>query len=94
MGLLRWAMVCFGVGVFVASVAAVGGGVTLGCTDALCETPQSAFAVTGVSLSGVAVFDGCNTCRVNPAVVGGLALSLLGVLVGGVGVVDDVWAAE
>jgi hypothetical protein len=94
MGLLRWGMVCFGVGVFLASVAGVVGGVTLGCTEVFCENPQPAFAVTDVSLSGIAVFDGCNTCQVNPAVVGGLALSLVGVVVGGVGVVGDLRTVE
>jgi hypothetical protein len=94
MGLLRWGMLCFGVGLFVASVAGVASGVTLGCTEVACENPQPAFAVTGVSLSGVAVFDGCNTCAVNPAVGGGVALSLVGVVVGGVGVVEDLRSVE
>lgn len=94
MGLLRWGMLCFGVGVFVASVAGVATGVTLGCTEVFCENQQPTLAVTGVSLSGVAVFDGCNTCQVNPAVVGGLALSVVGVVVGGVGVVGDLRVVE
>ena len=94
MGALRIGMVCFGVGLFVASVAAVAFGVSFGCTEVFCENPRPTLAVTGVSLSGVAVFDGCNTCRLNPAVVAGVALSLVGVVVGGVGVVGDLRAAE
>lgn len=94
MAALRWGMLCFGVGLFVASVAAVATGVTLGCTEVFCENPQPAFAVTGVSLSGVAVFDGCNTCQLNPGVAGGLALSVLGVVVGGVGVIGELRSGE
>ncbi|WP_380675704.1 hypothetical protein [Salinigranum sp. GCM10025319] len=94
MGTLRVGAVCFGVGLFVASVAAVAFGVSFGCTEVFCEDPQPTLAVTGVSLSGVAVFDGCNTCRLNPAVVAGIALSALGVIVGGVGVVGDLRDAE
>jgi hypothetical protein len=88
MGALRWGILCFGVGLFVASVAGVAFGVTLGCTEVACDGPTT-LSVTGVSLSSVAVFDGCNTCRVNAGVVGGAALSLVGVVVGGVGVVAD-----
>jgi hypothetical protein len=89
MGVLRVGTLCFGVGLFVASVAGVAFGVSFGCTEAFCETPQPTVAVTGVSLSGVAVFDGCNTCRLNPAVVGGVGLSVVGVLLGGVGVAGE-----
>jgi hypothetical protein len=88
MGLLRVGMSCFGVGLFVASAAAVAFGVTLGCTDVACDGPAT-LALRGVSLAAVTVFDGCNTCELNPAVVGGLGLSLVGVVVGGVGVVGD-----
>jgi hypothetical protein len=89
MGLLRIGIQCFGVGLFVASVAAVAFGVSFGCTEVFCEEPPLTLAVRGVSLSGVAVFDGCNTCQLNPAVVGGAALSVVGVVVGGLGVVAD-----
>ncbi|WP_136601746.1 hypothetical protein [Salinigranum halophilum] len=95
MSLRRWGMLCFGVGVFVASVAGVATGVTLGCTDVGCPGPwPTTFAVRSLSLSGVTVFDGCNTCQLNSAVVVGAALSLLGVVVGGVGVVGEMRAAE
>ncbi|WP_142859048.1 hypothetical protein [Salinigranum halophilum] len=93
MSLRRWGMLCFGVGVFVASVAGVATGVTLGCTDVACDGPTT-LALRGVSLAGVTVFDGCNTCQLNPAVVVGAALSLLGVVVGGIGVVGEMRAAE
>jgi hypothetical protein len=94
MSALRIGLLCFGVGLLVASVASVVFGVSLGCTEAFCENPQPALALRGVSLSGVLVFDGCNTCRLNPAVVVGAALSLVGVVVGGVGVVGDRRAVE
>jgi hypothetical protein len=65
---LRLGMLCFGVGLFVASVATVGFGVTPGCTPATCEGTW--------------------------AVVGGGALSALGILVGGVGVAGDLLGGE
>lgn len=86
MGLVRVGMACFGVGLFVASVAAVVFGVSFGCTEIACENPGVAFALRGVSLSGVVVYDGCNTCRLNLAVVAGAVLSTLGVVLGGIGV--------
>jgi len=89
MGVLRVGMLCFGVGLFVASVAGVAFGVSFGCTDVGCENPQPTVAVTGASFSGVAVFDGCNTCQLNPAVVGGVGLSVVGVLLGGIGVAGE-----
>ena len=89
MNAIRIGMSCFGVGLFVASVTAVAFGVSFGCTEVFCETVRPTVAVTGVSLSGVAVFDGCNTCQLNPAVVGGVALSVVGCVVGGVGVAGD-----
>jgi hypothetical protein len=94
MRLVRVGMSCFGVGLFVASVAAVAFGVSFGCTEVFCENPPLVLALRGVSLSGIAVFDGCNTCQLNPAVVGGAALSALGVVVGGVGVAGDLRAAD
>lgn len=94
MAALRWGMLCFGVGLFVASVAAVGVGLTLGCTDVGCPGAAPSFSLVGVSATGVAVSDGCNTCQLNPGVVGGVALSALGVVVGGIGVVGDLRAAE
>ena len=87
---LRWGMACFGIGLFVACVASVTAGVTLGCTDVGCAgAGPTTLAVRGISLSGIAVFDGCNTCVLNPAVVGGVGLSLAGVGVGSVGIVGD-----
>ena len=94
MGLLRVGMSCFAVGLFVASVAAVAFGVSFGCTEAFCENPPLTVAVRGVALSGIAVFDGCNTCQLNPGVVGGALLSVVGALVGGVGVVGELRTAD
>lgn len=83
-------MACFGIGLFVAAVASVTAGVTFGCTDVGCPGPwPTTLAVRSLSLSGVAVYDGCNTCVLNPAVVGGVGLSLLGSVVGAVGVVGE-----
>jgi hypothetical protein len=61
-------MLCFGVGLFVASVAAVGFGVTPDCTPGTCEGAW--------------------------AVVGGGALSVVGVVVGGTAVVAELAADE
>jgi hypothetical protein len=94
MNALRIGMSCFGVGLFVASVTAVAFGVSFGCTEVFCENPPPTLAVTGVSLSGVAVFDGCNTCRLNPAVVSGVVLSVCGIVVGGARVVGDLTDTE
>lgn len=99
MGLKRWGMSLFGVGLLVGSVASLFG-VGPDCEVGTCGGQGAPPAGTplGVDPGTLAVELAGPTCgevcAVNGVVVLGAALLLLGILVGGAGVVRDALNAE
>ncbi|MFC4357174.1 hypothetical protein ACFO0N_04320 [Halobium salinum] len=99
MGLKRWGMSLFGVGLLVGSVAWLFG-VEWGCEAGTCggRGAPSAGTVLGVDPGTLAVEvagASCgDVCTYNAVVALGAVLVLLGVLVGGVGVARDALDVE
>lgn len=89
MGLQRVGVMLFGVGLLLASVSAVVGGVA--CTERACPGQDPGFSLVGVdSTSGSVLYsDGCNQCRTHGGVGIGLALLGVGALAGGAGVIRE-----
>lgn len=89
MGLQRVGVVLFGVGLMLATLAAVVFG--LGCTEVACPDAPPLFVPTGVDLvtGAISFFDGCNSCTTGPGVGHGLGLILVGTVVGSVGAMRE-----
>jgi hypothetical protein len=91
MNVKRVGMVLFGVGLFVAGVAAVVG-VDAGCAAATC--PGTEFAFERIGAKTLLYRTRCAVCAVGRGVLVGSALAVVGAAVGAIGILRSEYSAD
>lgn len=91
MDLKRVGVLLFGVGLCLSLLSAVVFATVAGGTEAFCQDhdPSYTFEDVDVTTLSIQYSDGCNTLWINPLVSGGALVTLSGLCVGVVGVLQD-----